>query len=36
MCAVCARAFEYRPEEFDRAPDTHEEAGDSCPTTYCE
>lgn len=34
MCAVCAGGFEYRPDEYDRKPDTHEEAGDNCPTVY--
>lgn len=34
MCAVCAGAFEYDPDEFDRTPDTHEQADDSCPIQY--
>lgn len=34
MCADCAGAFEYRPENYDRKPDTHYEAGETCPTLY--
>lgn len=34
MCANCAGAFEYRPDDHERVPDTHQEAGESCPTMY--
>lgn len=34
MCADCAGTFEFDPENFNRTPDTHREAGDSCPTMY--
>jgi hypothetical protein len=36
MCARCAGAFEFDPENYDRKPDTHHEVGETCPTQYRE
>lgn len=34
MCSTCAGAFRFDADEHDDMPDTHDEAGESCPVMY--